>query len=143
LLTQRENEVSAKQKEIQKLTNKLTTIQQKLTRSNTYQQNQIKNLQQTKNRLDSENQQLLTNYQQTQSQKLSYENYLQMALKVSHLNNLPINNSVKGLQELITYYNNHNPKARLISLKTQTKNVIAQYRDDQEINNSDLNTQSN
>jgi DNA repair exonuclease SbcCD ATPase subunit len=94
-----------------------------------------------KTALESENQQLLTNYQQAQSQKVVYENYLQMALKVNNLNNLPINNSGQGLQELITYYNNHNPRTRLISLKTQVKNVIAQYRDDQEINNNDLNTQ--
>jgi hypothetical protein len=54
---------------------------------------------------------------------------------------LPINNSGQSLQQLITYYNNHNPRARLSSLKTQTKQVIAQYRDDQDIDNSQLNTQ--
>ena len=93
------------------------------------------------NQVINEKSSLLTNYQQTQSQKLSYENYLQMGLKVNHLNNLPINNSGQSLQQLITYYNSHNPRARLISLKTQTKEVIAQYRDDQGIDNSQLNTQ--
>ena len=93
------------------------------------------------NELDNEKSNLLTNYQQIQAQKVSYENYLQMGLKVNHLNNLPINNSGQSLQQLITYYNNHSPRARLISLKTQTKDVIAQYRDDQSIDNSELNTQ--
>ena len=63
-----------------------------------------------------------------------------MGLKVNHLNNLPINNSGQSLQQLITYYNSHNPRARLISLKTQTKEVIAQYRDDQGIDNSHTQT---